>query len=100
MQDFNSFAKNNKQSKPNSPNGEKAHNQQNLMNLVMSLASKYDGKNSSELIKAVYEEAKKGKANGTLTNKDLDNFANMLSPLLDDKKRKLLYKITEELKRI
>ena len=93
MQDFNDFIKNNK-----TPNG--SENQQNLMNMVMSLASKYDGKNTQELIRAVYEEAKKGKKNGTLTNADIDNFSLMLSPLLDDKKRKMLKKITEELKRI
>jgi len=93
MQDFNDFIKNNQ-----APNGRE--NQQNLMNMVMSLASKYDGKNTQELIRAVYEEAKKGKKNGTLTNADIDNFSLMLSPLLDDKKRKMLKKITEELKRI
>lgn len=93
MQDFNDFIKNNQ-----APNG--SANQQNLMNMVMSLASKYDGKNTQELIRAVYEEAKKGKKNGTLTNADIDNFATMLSPFLDDKKRKMLKKITEELKRI
>jgi len=93
MQDFNDFIKNNQ-----SPNESK--NEQNLMNMVMSLASKYDGKNTQELIRAVYDEAKKGKKNGTLTNADIDNFYLMLSPLLDDKKRKMLRKITEELKRI
>ena len=93
MQDFNDFIKNNQ-----APNA--SENQQNLMNMVMSLASKYDGKNTQELISAVYEEAKKGKKNGTLTNADIDNFSLMLSPLLDDKKRKMLKKITEELKRI
>ena len=93
MQDFNDFVKNS-----SSPN--QRENQQNLMNMVMGLASKYDGKNTQELIKAVYEEAKKGKKNGTLTNADIDNFSAMLSPLLDDKQRKMLKKITEELKRI
>ena len=93
MQDFNDYVKNDKNS-PNEQGG------QNLMSLVMNLASKYDGKNTSELIKAVYEEAKKGKKNGTLSNADLDNFSAMLWPLLDDKKRKMLKKIVEELKRI
>jgi hypothetical protein len=97
MQDFNDYVKNNKQS----PNGVGANGiPQGLMNLVSSLASKYDGKNTNELIKAVYDEAKKGKQNGTLTNSDIDNFATMLAPVIDQKKRKTLYKIVDELKRI
>ena len=97
MQDFNDYVKNNNRASNNSQgNGVP----QGLMNLVSSIASKYDGKNTSELIKAVYDEAKKGKQNGTLSNSDIDNFANMLSPVLDQKKRKTLYKIVEELKRI
>ena len=96
MQDFNEYAKTHKQN--GGGNGSGAP--QNLMNLVSSLAAKYDGKNTNELIQAVYEEAKKGKRQGTLTNKDIDNFATMLAPILDDKKRKTLYKIVEELKRI
>lgn len=91
MQDFNDYVKNSNQSDQTQPN---------LLNLVMNLASKYDGKNTNELIKAIYIEAKKGKQNGTLTNRDIDNFSAMLSPLLDDKKRKMLIKITEELKKI
>lgn len=91
MQDFNDYVKNSNQNNQAQPN---------LLNLVMNLASKYDGKNTNELIKAIYNEAKKGKQNGTLTNRDIDNFSAMLSPLLDDKKRKMLIKITEELKKI
>jgi hypothetical protein len=72
----------------------------NLYNLVASLAGKFDGKNQSELIRAIYDEAKRGKKNGTLSNQEIDNFVFMLSPLLDDKKRKMLVKIAEELKRI
>lgn len=92
MQDFNEYVKNANSSQDQPP--------QNLLNLVMNLAGKYDGKNTNDLIKAIYIEAKKGKQNGTLTNRDIDNFSAMLSPLLDDKKRKMLLKITEELKKI
>ena len=49
---------------------------------------------------AIYKEAKRGKQAGTLTNADIDNFANMLSPFLDDKKRSMLNKIVGELKKI
>ncbi len=97
MQDFNQFASNNQ-------SGDKGQGSagvdQNLLKLVSSLAGKFDGKNQQELIKAIYEEAKKGKKNGTLSNAEIDNFATMLSPILDDKQRKMLKKIVEELKRI
>ena len=95
MEDFNSFA-NNQKDNPN----QKMTMDGNLFNLITSLSNKFDGKSQTELIKAIYEEAKKGKQNGTLSNADIDNFSQMLSPLLDDKKRKILFKVTEELKKI
>ena len=49
---------------------------------------------------AIFEQAKKGKRAGTLTNKEIDDFAKMLSPFLDDSKRKMLNKIVNELKKI
>lgn len=94
MQDFNEYIKNQNRSNPES------NDSGNIFNLVNSLAGKFDGKSQNDLMKAIYEEAKKGKKNGTLKNSDIDNFASMLSPLLDDKKRKMLYKIVEELKKI
>ena len=96
MQDFNSYV--------NSQNGKEKNSancmDKNLYNLVGALAGRFDGKSQSELIKAIYEEAKKGKQKGTLTNGEIDNFVNMLSPMLDDKKKKMQYKIAEELKKI
>ena len=95
MQDFNEYVKNSTEQKEQS-NDSKS----NLTKLVTSLANKFDGKNTSELIKAIYQEAKRGKKNGTLSNADLDNFATVLSPMLDDKKKKMLNKIVAELKKI
>ncbi len=96
MQDFNSYVNSQKDKEKQSVNGM----DKNLYNLVGSLAGRFDGKSQSELIKAIYEEAKKGKENGTLSNADIDKFVNMLSPMLDDKKQKMLYKIASELKKI
>ncbi len=93
MQDFNEYSKQNENSNENI-------NQTNLFNLVNSIASKYNGKNQNELLRAIYNEAKKGKQRGSLTNQDIDNFANMLSPFLDEQKRSMLYKLTKELKNI
>lgn len=89
MQDFNDYVK-------NSSNG----SVDGIGELVKSLASKYDGKSPNELMSAIYKEALKGKQNGTLTDADIDGFAATIAPFLDGKKKKYLYKITEELKKI
>lgn len=89
MQDFNDYANSNDTSAP-----------QDLLSLVTQLANKYDGKSQNELLMAIYQEAKKGKQNGTLTNEQLDGFASVLSPFLDDKKKSILKKIMVELKKI
>lgn len=94
--DFNEYAKNNSKKASNNSYGL----DDNLFNMVSSIASQYNGKNQTELLKAIYQHAKKGKENKTLTNADIDNFVNMLAPMVDDKQRKLLYKVAEELKKI
>ena len=96
MQDFNSYVNNQNNKQKDGAKGI----DKNLYGLVQALAGKFDGKSQGELIKAIYEEAKNGKQKGTLSNADIDNFVNMLSPMLDDKKRKMLLKIAEELKKI
>lgn len=95
MQDFNDYVNNNQQAN-DIPEGL----DQNVVNMVSSLAQRFDGKSQNELLMAIYNEAKKGKQNGTLSNADIDNFAMMLSPMLDDKKRKMLNKVVSELKKI
>ena len=95
MQDFNSFVNDEKQKQQNFNDMDK-----NLYDLVGSLANRFDGKSQQDLIKAIYAEAKKGKQNGTLSNAQIDAFVSQLSPLLDDKKRKMLIKIANELKKI
>lgn len=98
MEDFNSYVYNekNKKNDGNIPN----NMDKNLFNLINSLAGKFDGKSQSDLIKAIYDEAKRGKQNGTLSNAEIDNFVEMLSPFLDEKKKKMLHKISNELKKI
>ncbi|PWM70152.1 MAG: hypothetical protein DBX59_11465 [Bacillota bacterium] len=94
MQDFKSFV--------NEPeeNGGTGGANQNLADLIGSLAGKYNGASEADLMKAIVKEAEKGKRNGTLSNADIDRFAAMLSPMLDGKKRAILKKVVEELKKI
>ena len=91
MQDFNDFA-----SKDNNPNGKK----QSIIDIVTKIASDFDGKSQTELIRAIYDEARKGKANGTLSNQEIDGFYSVLYPMLDEKKRKILSKIVDDLKKL
>lgn len=94
MQDFNDYVKNNNAYADN--NG----SYDDMLKKVGSIAGKFDGKNQTDLMRAIYEEAKKGKKNGTLKNSDIDNFASMLAPMLDSTQRKMLSKIVSELKKI
>lgn len=95
MEDFNSFAGN-----PDNFGEKGGKTSQNIFDLVNELSAKFDGKNTNELLSAIYKEAKKGKQNGTLKNSDIDNFAAAIAPFLDDKKAKLLQKVVADLKKI
>ena len=90
MEDFNSFAKD---SNTNT-------NPDDISQMVSSIANKFEGKTTNDLLAEIYKQAERGKRNGTLTNAQLENFAKTLAPALDDKKRKYLYKIVEQLKKI
>lgn len=87
MEDFNTYSKNTQ-----SPN--------DLADMVKKLSSEFDGKSQNDLFRAIYAEAEKNKKNGTLTNEELDNFARMISPMLDQKQKNYLNKIVEKLKGI
>ena len=93
MQDFNEYSKN--------FNAEDVGDtEKSIMDLVKNLSKKFDGKSQNDLLKAIYDEALKGKRNGTLSNEQIDTFYSVLAPMLDDKKRKLLRKVVEEIKNI
>lgn len=93
MQDFNEYSKNFK-------NESVGDTEKSIMDLVKNLSKKFDGKSQNDLLKAIYEEALKGKQNGTLSNEQIDAFYKVLAPMLDDKKRRLLGKVVEEIKKI
>ncbi len=90
MQDFNKFSENRNKSEDNG----------SVFDFVKSVAKKFDGKSEKELFTAVYNEAEKRKRAGTLSNAEVDNFVKTLSPFLDQEKRKILHKISEEIKKI
>ena len=91
MEDFKEY---------NSRKNREEQNSFNVFDMVKNLSQKFDGKSTNDLLSAIYKEAEKGKRQGTLSNADLDNFAMTIYPFLDDKKRKYLKKIVDELKKI
>ena len=71
-----------------------------LLKEAQAAAAQFDGKNESELIRSIYARAAEGKRAGTLTNEQIDAFCAQFAPMLDAGKRKKLYKVAEEIKRM
>lgn len=90
MQDFNKYSQSNKSENVS----------ENIFDTVNNIAKKFDGKSQNELLRAIYSEAERGKRNGTLTNAQIDEFANMLAPALDEKQKRILKKLVEKLKTV
>ena len=87
MRDFNSYKPN------NNSNGN-----QDYMSVISNLAKKYEGASESDLISAIMLEAEKGRRNGTLTDSDIDNFARVLSPMLNPNQQKKLQSVVKKIK--
>ena len=95
MKDFKSFSSvGNNGKKQNDFDSDKG------VKLVKSVAESMKGKSQSDIMRAVIEEAERGKRAGTLTNADLDNFYNLMAPTLDGFRRQKLKSIVARLKRI
>ena len=89
MRDFNSYE------------GKKKNNEKlsgNAMNVLNSFAKKYEGASETDLISAIMMEAEKGRKNGTLTDKDIDNFASTIAPMLNASQRQKLKSVVEKIK--
>ena len=65
---------------------------------LLSLVGKFEGRPQSEIVAEILSVAKKSKAQGKLTNDDIDAFYSMLSPLLDAEKKKTLDEVVEKIK--
>lgn len=97
MKDFKSFS-DGRDGKGNSPDG--GFEKDKGVNMIKKVAAGMQGKSSGDIMRAVIEEAERGKRAGTLTNADLDNFYNLMAPTLDGFKRQKLKSIIARLKRI
>ena len=97
MKDFKSFS-DGRDGKGNSPDS--GFENDKGVNMIKKVAAGMQGKSSGDIMRAVIEEAERGKRAGTLTNADLDNFYNLMAPTLDGFKRQKLKSIIVRLKRI
>ena len=59
-----------------------------------------NGKSQGQLWQTILSEAERGKREGRLSNADLDNFYNSISPMLDGFRRKKLKEVISKLKQI
>ncbi|MDE6373366.1 MAG: hypothetical protein K2L72_02610 [Clostridia bacterium] len=81
-------------------NGGNQSNVNQTVNMATMLAKAFEGKSETQILQTIIAQAEQGKRDGTLTNADLDNFYNALSPLLDGFKRQRLKAIIQKLKAI
>lgn len=105
MNDFKSYSKardseNRTASTPQNTaqNGEKQLN--STVEMAKIITQAMNGKSTAQIMQTIISEAERGKREGTLTNADLDNFYNALSPMLDGMKRRKLKQVVERLKSI
>ena len=69
----------------------------NLANQVMRAMN---GKSEGQLWRTIIAEAERGKREGRLTNADLDNFYNSVSPMVNGAQRRKLKEVIARLKQI
>ena len=79
-------------------NGGKKNAADEFLKEAAAAASRYNGRNESELIGEIFARAAAGKQNGTLSNADIDAFYRQIAPMLDGGKRKKLQKLIDKLK--
>ncbi len=72
----------------------------NTVEFANSIAKAMNGKSEGQLWSRIIAEAERGKREGRLTNADLDNFYNTISPMVDGMKRRKLKEVIARLKKI
>ena len=75
-------------------------NPQNTADMASYIAKAMSGTNEGQLWRTILAEAEKGKREGRLTNADLDNFYNTVSPMVNGAQRRKLKEVIARLKQI
>ena len=92
MNDFKSY-------KPPEDKGNKT-DLDNTVNLANQITRAMNGKSEGQLWRTIIAEAERGKREGRLSNADLDNFYNTVSPMVNGAQRKKLKEVIARLKQI
>ena len=92
MNDFKSY-------KPPEDKNNKA-DPKSTADLANFIAKSMNGRSEGQLWRQILAEAERGKREGRLTNADLDNFYNTISPMVDGARRRKLKEIIARLKQI
>ncbi len=102
MNDFKSYSDQQPDKKEVSGNAQSSNtaNYNNTVELAKVLTKAMSGKTEGQILSTIISEAERGKREGTLTNADLDNFYNALSPMLDGFKKRKLKEVITRLKNI
>lgn len=100
MKDFKNYNPEPNETPRNDTNKANAADVNSTVELAKVLSKAMNGKSEGQLFRTIITEAERGKREGTLTNADLDNFYNALSPLIDGAKRKKLKEVIAKLKEI
>ncbi len=98
MKDFKSYADEQPEKNTQSAQNDASYN--STVELAKVLTKAMSGKSEGQILSTIIAEAERGKREGTLTNADLDNFYNALSPMLDGFKKRKLKEVITRLKSI
>ena len=82
------------------PPEDKDNNNPSTSEMASYIARAMNGKSENQLWRSILAEAERGKREGRLTNADLDNFYNTISPMVDGAKRRKLKESIARLKQI
>ncbi len=99
MKDFKNYTPPNNQQSSSGAKNEGA-NVNSTVELAKAISKAMNGKSEGQLLRTIIAEAERGKREGTLSNADLDNFYNALSPMIDGVKRKKLKEVITKLKNL
>lgn len=102
MSNFKDYAENrnkNNETSKKFKNGNQNSPSKNAFEMLKNIAQKYEGASQTDLINAIIAEAAKSKANGTLTNADIENFVNTVSPMLNASQKSLLDEVVNKIKK-
>lgn len=87
-----------KKVRSNNLDGDNLQIDEKSANALQNFLRSYEGKSKADIVSEIVKVAEKNRKEGKLTDKDLDNFAVTLSPMLNAEQKSELNKIISRLK--